>query len=149
MWTKFWDMHSGGHTKEKPYEMIYIEAPKDEAVIIFYNRFGHNPNRVTCTCCGEDYSIDSDESLVQLSAFQRNCHYRGKGYAEEQNESTKKYVKGGEEGWAKYLEQYPTSKYMTMDEYAKQPDVLIISADEIKPSERQGELPEQGYVWID
>lgn len=74
-WTLFWDMHSGGRTKEEPYERIYIEAPKEEAKIIFYNRFGHNPERVTCICCGEDYSISEDESLEQLSGFDRNCHW--------------------------------------------------------------------------
>jgi len=52
------DMHSGGDLKEK-WQYIYIEAPEEEAKVIFYNRFGHNPNRVTCTCCGKDYSISS------------------------------------------------------------------------------------------
>ena len=48
-WTLFWDMASGGDTKEEPYENIYIEAPEEEAKVIFYNRFGHNPERVSCT----------------------------------------------------------------------------------------------------
>ena len=73
MWTRFWDMHSGGSLKEKPYSHIYIEAPKEEACLIFFNRYGHNPNRVTCTCCGEDYSIDTHESLAQLTGFERGC----------------------------------------------------------------------------
>lgn len=63
MWTEFMDMHSGGGTKEEPYEYIFIEAPREEAIIIFYNRFGHNPERVTCTCCGDDYSITEYETL--------------------------------------------------------------------------------------
>ena len=45
MWTHFWDMHSGGGQKEK-FGHCYIEAPENEAKVIFYNRFGHNPERV-------------------------------------------------------------------------------------------------------
>lgn len=71
MWTQFMDMHSGGGCKETPYEYIYIEALREEAEVIFFNRFGHNPNRVTCTCCGEDYSISSHEDLIQLTDYNR------------------------------------------------------------------------------
>jgi hypothetical protein len=70
MWTKFWDMHSGGGAKEK-LEEIYIEAPEEEAKIIFYNRFGHRADRVTCPCCGEDYVVESSPSLEDLTAFHR------------------------------------------------------------------------------
>jgi ribosomal protein S27E len=59
------DMASGGNIKEK-YEFIYIEAPEEEAKIIFYNRFDHSPTRVSCTCCGEDYWIKSGEELSKL-----------------------------------------------------------------------------------
>jgi len=69
-WTQFWDMHSGGGLKEK-WHYIYIQAPKKEAITIFYNRFGHNPNRVTCTCCGEDYAIDESASLDLVTKYQR------------------------------------------------------------------------------
>lgn len=73
MWTRFMDMNSGGGSKEE-WEYIYIEAPEDEAKVIFYNRFGHNPERVTCTCCGRDYSIDSEEKIVDLqSAYEAGC----------------------------------------------------------------------------
>lgn len=75
MWTRFSDMHSGGGCKEGNYNKIYIEAPQEEAEVIFYNRLGHNPNRVSCTCCGEDYSISEKESLEQLTGYDRNCHY--------------------------------------------------------------------------
>lgn len=70
-WTKFWDMHSGGGAKESPHENIYIEASEDEAVAIFYNRFGHDPNRTSCTCCGEDYSISEYESLDKATEYHR------------------------------------------------------------------------------
>jgi hypothetical protein len=61
MWTKFFDMHSGGPCKEPPYEEIFIEAPEAEARRVFYAKFGHNPDRVTCPCCGEDYAVYDDE----------------------------------------------------------------------------------------
>ena len=73
VWTKFWDMCSGGKEKEK-WEIIYIQASEDEAKVIFYNRFGHNPERVTCTCCGEDYSISSESDIHELTSYhQRGC----------------------------------------------------------------------------
>lgn len=68
MYTLFWDMNSGGEQKEK-WSKIIIEAPEEEAKIIFYNRFGHSPDRVTCTCCGEDYSTSEDDNLFQLIAY--------------------------------------------------------------------------------
>lgn len=131
MWTLFWDMHSGGGTKEKPYEKIYIEAPEKEAKIIFYNRFGHSPERVTCTCCGEDYSISEAKTLAEASGYHRGCAYEGDGYVE----------KPSKDGWAR--------KYVTLKEYKKQKDVLVIPASQIKPEERVGEVPSQGYVWVD
>ena len=70
-WTHFWDMHSGGGCKEAPYEHIFIEAPLEEAVRIFYNRFGHNPYRVSCTCCGEDYSVSEYDTLEEATEFER------------------------------------------------------------------------------
>jgi hypothetical protein len=129
-WTKFMDMYSGGGLKEK-WKYIYIEAPKDEAKVIFYNRFGHNPERVTCTCCGDDYSISTDESLEQLTGFDRGCEYED-GYYIEQPST-----------------QYSFMKYRTLDKYKQDTSVLIIPASEIKPEERIGHIPEQGYVWID
>lgn len=77
-WTLFWDMHSGGGTKEEPYDKIYIEAPAAEARVIFYNRFGHNPERVSCTCCGEDYSIYEEPTLEEASDYHRRGSF-GRG----------------------------------------------------------------------
>lgn len=129
-WTLFWDMHSGGGTKEKPYEKIYIEAPEDEAKVIFYNRFGHNPERVSCTCCGEDYSISESESLEQASGYHRKCAWdkETKGYVNRPNEYSDNFI--------------------TVEDYSKQQDVLIIPKSEIKDSERVGDVPSEGYVWV-
>ena len=136
MFTQFWDMNSGGGTKED-FKFCYIEAPQEQARVIFYNRFGHNPDRITCTCCGPDYSMDEHSSLEQLTGYHRNC----------------KNVKVTNGKWT-YLEELAPEKssyrqYISLDEYLKQPDVMIIRADEIKPGDSDGHVPEQGYVWQD
>ncbi len=56
MWTRFYDMHSGGDAK-MPFSCVYIEAEEDTAVAAFKRIFGHNPANVTCTCCGADFSV--------------------------------------------------------------------------------------------
>lgn len=129
MWTTFWDMHSGGSQKEK-WSKGFIEAPEGEAVSVFYARFGHNPNRVTCTCCGEDYSISENETLAKATAFHRNCEWDK--------------VEGG------YVER-PRSdygEYMTLDEYIASDDVMVIYASDITANERTREVPQEGYVWV-
>ena len=158
MWTRFMDMHSGGGTKEPPYEYILIEAPRDEAMVIFYNRFGHNPYRVSCTCCGEDYSITEDETLAQLTAYDRHCKF---AYFDPQGNEVERdvaytFVKGMNPGYkAAYIERIDPlyeqygHELTPLDEYLKKPDVLVIRAEDIKPEERVGEVPEQGYVWVD
>ena len=77
MWTRFMDMNSGGGNKEQ-WSYIFIEAPEKQAKIIFYNRFGHNPERVSCTCCGDDYSISESESIEQVTAYDRGCEFDSK-----------------------------------------------------------------------
>lgn len=56
VWTRFFDMCSGGSEK-LDYSTIWIEAPEEEAVKIFEDIFGRDPNNVTCFCCGEDYAV--------------------------------------------------------------------------------------------
>jgi len=156
-WTQFWDMHSGGGCKESPFEKIYIEAPIDEAKVIFYNRFKHNPERVTCTCCGEDYSIDESDTLEQASGFHRGC---ASGYvlddgteADEQvwrngtlderrelNKRFRYFERPSNESWS--------HNYITIEEYCRKPNVLVIRNTDIKPEERIGSVPQQGYVWM-
>lgn len=130
MWTQFWDMHSGGSLKEK-WAKIYIEAPEKEAMIIFYNRFGHNPYRISCTCCGEDYSISEEEDLAQITGYHRGCAYENKsGYLERASQKR---------SWASYI---------TLEDYIKSDDVLVIFKEDIKDSERIGEVPREEYVWV-
>lgn len=160
MWVQFHDMHSGGSLKESPYGYIYIEAPsEEEAEVIFYNRFGHNPSRVTCTCCGDDYSISHHESLAQLSGYERGC----RSLATKKNASGRYipdesdyfrnhyYLEEDEEPAAGYTVDTPRYRrdYVRLDEYVQQKDVLVIHAKDISPGERKGTVPEQGYVWRD
>lgn len=132
MWTHFWDMNSGGGKKNGK-QHIFIEAPRAEAEVIFYNRFGSNPNRVSCTCCGADYSISEGE-LDQLTAYHRGCLY---------SMDEKKYIESQDPQSASYR------KYVTPEEFRKDADSMFIEDGDIKKSERNGEVPEQGYVWKD
>lgn len=154
MWTQFWDMHSGGGLKEQ-HAFIYIEAPEDEARVIFYNRFGHRADRVSCTCCGQDYAVAEHEDLAQLTGYHRGCRsvtrprnpitgrYEGK-------ESEKNYLEPNEEPPNGYTASEPThSTYLTLEQYLAGEDILVIRAADIHPDERRGQLPEQGYVWRD
>lgn len=124
VWTRFMDMHSGGGQKLE-WGYIYIEAPEAEAKVIFYNRFKRNPERVTCTCCGNDFSISCEKSLKELTAFDRGCDFDDGGYVERARHS----------------------EHMTVAQYKKKPDVLFISAREIDASERHGSVPQEGYAW--
>lgn len=135
-WTRFMDMHSGGGTKEPPYQYIYIQLPEEKARIYFYNRFGHNPERVSCTCCGDDYSISESESLEQATAYQRNCEY---------DKGKKKYIEKG-----RYGDGFSdgSGKYLTLPEYIEKDDVLIIKNKDIDLKLCEGEVPEEGYVWV-
>ncbi len=140
-WTLFWDMHSGGRTKELPYNKIYIEASEKESIVIFYNRFGHNPHRITCTCCGEDYSVTEGKTLKELTVYHRNARRITKG-------KQGKYLEGNgpvPTGWKK--DSYYTGKTQTVKDYCKMDTVLIVRKDEIKPDERTGTLPTEGYIW--
>lgn len=132
MWTRFMDMHSGGGQKEA-FAYCLIEAPEAEARAIFYNRFGHNPERVSCTCCGEDYSITEHETLEQATAYDRGCAY---------DQTTKRY------------EEVPDTRHgpkelVTLEAYCARKDVRVIRADEIETKERSADIPTQGYVWQD
>ena len=132
-WTQFWDMHSGGGTKEGNFNHIYIEAESEAAQIIFQNKFGHNPNRVSCTCCGPDYSISSESTLEALTGYERGCAWDDTVKSCVERPDTDRFSK----------------KYMTLDEYLTKSNVLVIRASDITPDMYEGELRESGYVWRD
>ena len=112
MWTRFMDMHSGGGRKLQ-WSSIMIEAPEAEAIEVFRNRFGRDPLKITCHCCGEDYSVSEYETLEEATAFGRGC----------------KPTKG--EGWVEEWCGRVYRPYLTLDEHLAQGDVLVIRADEI------------------
>jgi hypothetical protein len=152
-------MHSGGSIKEPPYGSIYIQAPMEEAIVIFYNRYGHNPNRVSCTCCGEDYVISSHESLAQLTGHERHCRTlvtpRDPETGRYQNDDpiivAHLYLEKGEEPPTGYkVDQgfLSSSPYQTLEEYMLRGDVALLVSQDIKPSERRGTVPDEGYVWV-
>lgn len=128
VWTRFMDMHSGGGQKLSwPY--IYIEAPKEEAIAIFFYRFGRNPLRITCTCCGEDYSIGERKGpLEQVTRFERGCEY---------NDKTNQY----EERPGRFETYVPLKPFLKT--------VEVIRAKDIKPEERKASVPQQGYIWME
>lgn len=130
VWTQFWDMHSGGYLKEPPYNQIYIEAEPNEARVIFYNRFGHSPDRVTCTCCGTDYAVDSG-TLQQVTGYHRGCAYGDDGYIEKPDG------------------KYAFTPYRTVEEFLEEPEVLFIFKEDVLTQEKAGEVPIQRYVWLD
>ena len=145
-WTMFWDMSSGGGHKE-PYHYIFIEAPYAEAKIIFFKRFEHSPDRVSCTCCGADYSVSEHQTLGEATAYHRGCR------------TITYLVDGVEESVAvedRSDRDFEAEKYLPLDEWIeanKEPgerdSVLVIRKEDIKPEERVGSVPRQGYVWQD
>lgn len=156
-WTQFMDMHSGGGQK-LDWQYIYIEAPEAEAKIIFQNRFGRSPDRVTCTCCGEDYSASESPTLEEATQYERGCRWvedeRGWKVARAAgNERAGFYIEAGEpipDGYkASYLSSYREEKAKSLDAYIAQPAILVIRAADIKPEERVGEVRSEGYVWQD
>ena len=75
MFVLFWDMHSGGSQK-LDWSLICIEAKDEsEAASIFYSRFNRSPYRVTCTCCGGDYSIREYDSIEDAFDYHDNHSY--------------------------------------------------------------------------
>jgi hypothetical protein len=129
------DMHSGGSQKED-FAYLYIEAPLEEATSIFYSRFNHNPYRVTCTCCGEDYSISSG-NLTEISGYDRNLEYVNK-------DGNYKYLEVGLD-----IDDNPREKKVgkTLKEYFAMDNVAVIRASDIEDRERYREVPEEGYIW--
>lgn len=153
-WTEFHDMHSGGRQKEG-FCKLFIQAPEREAISIFYSRFGHNPNRVTCTCCGEDYSITEFGDLAQATGYERGCDSvveRGPDGRITRDEYVERPYRG----------RYSThKKYITLEDFVRagvdphssrvtpENSIEFIYAADIKPEERTVEVPRQGYIWAD
>ena len=64
MWTEFMDMSSGGSEKTK-WGCIYINLPVNKAIEYFKDKFGIDPDHITCDCCGEDFWIEEVDEPKQ------------------------------------------------------------------------------------
>lgn len=155
-WTHFNDMHSGGGTKVDGYEHIYIEADRETATAVFYNRFGRSPERVTCTCCGPDYSIEEKPTLKQATGYERNCRHLKtpkdensrymNGLPEIQNQYWLEPGDEPPEGF-EVSDKDPFGEYVPLGEYIERDTVLLIPGDEIEVPETDADVPKEGYVW--
>lgn len=153
VWTHFWDMHSGGSQK-LDWSHIYIEAPEEEARAIFYNRFKRNPARVTCSCCGADYSVDEELSLSESTAYHRNCAdtFFDSNGNEVSREEAWVFGTGLKKGYSnKYVERPRVENVdcIPLENYLTNKEILVIRADEIMEQERHAEIPQEGWVWIE
>jgi len=161
-WTLFWDMHSGGSLKEPPYDKIYIEISREVAERVFQAKFGHNPNRVTCTCCGEDYSISDYDTLEEASAYHRNCIWaepkRPDNYNKLSFQEQCEWSKIHPGGWFESLNTVPNDwrtdsksdkDVIPLQEYVSRKNIKVICANEITDAEKNTELGGRGYVWDD
>lgn len=137
-WTHFWDMHSGGRQK-LDWAHIYIQAPEEEAKLIFYNLFGRNPERITCSCCGEDYAIDSEDgdyALEYITAFHRGAKITETDDLEEPILD---------------IPQRPSFgyRYQTLLDFMISDEAKFINQEEISahPEWLVGSVPEEGWRW--
>lgn len=153
IWTHFHDMSSGGGRKLK-WKHIYMEAPEAEARHVFFAKFGRNPDRVTCTCCGADYSVSADDTtLEQMTAFERGCRYvepkRGPDGRYVEPDPNARYIEDDEEPAEGYsLSKMPRwNKYQTFAEFLRRDDILIVRAEDIGADERTKPIPAEGFVW--
>lgn len=132
MWTQFWDMHSGGSTKQDKFDKIYIEASEEEAKVIFENRFGHDPTDVACSCCGENYSISEYETLLRATAYERKADY------ENPDKPAKKWRS----------EEF--EEMITLEDYLKSDHVLVVPKEDILDSERAMKRTQRGrWVYVE
>lgn len=152
-WTCFMDAHSGGKQK-LDWSHIYVELPEDEATIFFQNRFKRNPSRVTCTCCGSDYSIIEGATLLDVTGYERNCRYAYFDAKDNEVDQTKAWICG--DGFingcsARYIDEADTKcnyrEYISMPDFLKLPEKLIIHRKDIENSELKGSIRQEGYIW--
>ena len=94
--TRFMDMHSGGHQKT-PFTHIYIDDPLEKAILTFKELFQHDPDNVTCTCCGTDFVYEEYDSLEEATAYDRGGKWfpnNGKYEQTEPDQTVEEYFSG-------------------------------------------------------
>lgn len=101
-----------------------------EARVIFYNRFGHNPSRVSCPCCGANYSATESPTLREATAYNRHCAY---------DRQAARYCEAPSGDWT----------HIPLRAYLRRNNILVMRAKDIDPRWRKGDVPDQGYAWRD
>lgn len=71
MYTLFYDLSSGGYQKEG-FQKLAVNLSMDKAEKWFEETYGHDPYRMTCDCCGPDYSVYEFDSLEELRNHYNN-----------------------------------------------------------------------------
>lgn len=140
MWTRFFDMNSGGEQK-LDWEYIYIEAPEREAKEVFERIFCRDPENITCQCCGQDYSISeiSEEiDLQQGTTYERGCefaYFDREGLEIPEDDYIAMAYDQREGITCRYVERqsasFPSMKYQSLEEYMKSKNARFINAAEI------------------
>jgi hypothetical protein len=74
------------------------------------------------------------------SPYRITCTCCGEDYAISSNPSLNEITK---------FHRRSSMKTIPLEEYVKQSDVLIIYNRDIQDDEKQGDIPDQGYVWVD
>lgn len=111
-WTIFEDAYADGKLKFKDYEWIIVEGSEETALPLFMKMTKVDPKRVTCTCCGQHFSIREYDSVFQATGFQRSCQY---------DKELKSYVEQEDD--------FVIAHYKTLETFLEEDNVLIIFAD--------------------
>ena len=136
MWTKFWDMSSGGRTKLDQIDYVLIELPEDEAIAYFKAQFGRDPRAGTCACCGPDYEIMSFKTLQEATAFHRNCekaYFRPDGTECPAEEAWRGWKAKQEYQW-RYIERQDRAlagtgrwgEYIPLEKFIEMKNVIVL-----------------------
>jgi hypothetical protein len=94
--------------------------------------------------------VSSNESLAELTGFHRGCRsIESKKRGDKWVKSKRTYYEKDEKlpsgrKWSTYS---TVNKYITLKEYTKNKEILVIKKKDIKAQERIGAVPRQGYVW--
>ena len=112
VWTFFEDAYAEGNLKFKEFSWIIVQAEQEKAIEMFKAFTNVDPQRVTCTCCGQHYSIREHDSVFQATAFERSCRY---------DKELKCYVEAEDD--------FVVYGYKSLEEFLTQDNVLIIYAD--------------------
>lgn len=111
-WTLFADAYADGKLKFKAFEWIIVEGKEEDALSLFMDITNVDPKKVTCTCCGQHYSIREFDSVFQATAFERGCCY---------DMTLECYVEE--------ISDFPIIHYTTVEDFIDRDNVLIIFAD--------------------